>query len=815
MVEILTQDLGDVTWSDLAPEATTGHRSWNGMPGIAVSGGRPYATSTAYGDYRDTGTCSILTKRLPGGPIRVEITVGQGTVAGGTPPDVIRLGFDCGLSRPTASPSYGIELILSNGITPWGTPDSSGASIHWELHDWGAGVSRYGGGNCSSAGTVFLEVSGGVATCGGDIITGTSITYGGTTEYVSLGVGPDTTYTHTLSDLVLKSSSVVTAAAKVGFGAPAEVIPQFTPGQGVFTATMWGSGAINWAAPARGVFEALAGPEGSYAATFAGRGVFDAIVTPNGTTRRTVIVRMDGTPVAELPDVTQGPVTLALNGIDSATLTVPDDTASAEAIKADVLQEVQLWHGDRLLMWGPMSRPQGERSLEVQVSGAPWYLQRRYVGHVPLKNIVRNADMVQGQKYWGTGAGVVWRHGYGRQVMDVSSVRYPAMTKGRALKLTSLSNPGDPPQAWVSQGITWQVPADYAEGDTWSARAYCYIPSATYKGPPAHDHLLVIVRESTTEPSEFGSVLALQPNAKKVLDVQAARITDDLPRDQWVRVEATLTQPIHAGERDRIRIELHAVEGVIYWDHVGLYRSEQLHYKGVDQSTIIADLVEHAQDPAYGKSDVNLQVDAPPSGQLRDRSYLFEEHANIWDAINDFSGLHAGVDFRAAYGPTDRYLQVASPRFKRKVNTGRLIMGGAVTSGTWVWDGERAATSTIVLGEGNGATREAAISVSAGIGPDGAVLETLEVAAPETGLESLSEQSDEMLARGLAPVVLNSVTVAADDRLARLLHPGDLIVVDFGAAVIPLAGWYRVVELTIQTDGSLSLTLNIEVDDGA
>ena len=70
---------------------------------------------------------------------------------------------------------------------------------------------------------------------------------------------------------------------------------------------------------------------------------------------------------------------------------------------------------------------------------------------------------------------------------------------------------------------------------------------------------------------------------------------------------------------------------------------DSLNFEGVDQFTIVRDLVEDAQKTANG--DIDLRVFDLVSGVLRDRKYEAVERTTYLEAINEFANSENGFDW--------------------------------------------------------------------------------------------------------------------------------------------------------------------------
>lgn len=545
--------------------------------------------------------------------------------------------------------------------------------------------------------------------------------------------------------------------------------------------------------------------------TFAATATLEVATRPVGVRRRLVVVDVGGRPFGELDNATVGDLTDRLEPPETFSFTLPADDPKVALLTDERFREVQMWRGDQLLAWGPAVRVSADAAnVAVEVSGVAWYLTRRHIGKATRTNHLVNGDFEAGLGGWRIGALSPFEPLANRNpaYWSATLVTSPTLTGRHSLRLAPTEGGLPLYGVQASQFLIWSVdPATTPEGDTWALVARCYIPAEGWIGPPPDRCGIRIDRFSTYETittvPEGGGPVEYLP--KPIESVQAD-IDENTPRGTWLVLRAELRTPF-TGQAEFVQVTLGCPLGPIIWDRAALSRDEATRFHAADQADIVAELVAHLQDPAYGKSDLNLATDTAPTGVLRDRTYLHHEHLNGFDAIAEFCSLADGFDLSVAYTATTRTLRTHHP--SRGVHRPQfaLELGRNVADFAWTFDGENAADSVIVLGTGDGSDREETAALDTTVYADGLTLETVFSAPPGTPIDSLAAVADETVAQTLEPELL-SVTMLpvqpGQPDPVGVLRPGDTVPVNLGVT----AGTYRIVEVTVAPDDTVGLTLN-------
>lgn len=542
---------------------------------------------------------------------------------------------------------------------------------------------------------------------------------------------------------------------------------------------------------------------------------FSLTLPPVGTDRIARVTDLYGASVLEYENAKPGPITQELNRPDVWSFDLPPTDPKLSAMTEEYVREVQLWRGDRLLTWGPAVRPQISKK-EAKVSGkdAMWHLMRRHVGKANRTNYVVNGDFENGLSYWDIGvlSAIEPDSGYSASHRSAQIKTNRQMTGRRSLYLEQLSSTQPKYGFEATQLIFWDVDPANLDGDQWTLVAYAWIDSAKWRNALPGRQGLTLQRSSTVETidiqAEGGGTTRTFPVS---IEENTASIDESTPQDTWVRLEVPMRQPI-TDDPEIVRFRLACPNGAVYWDRVSLTLDEATRYYETDQTTIIADLVDHLQDPAYDKSDANIAAECPATGIKRDRIYYHSEHPNGFRSIEEFTMLDDGVDISMRYTPTTRTLVTHYPKKGRYLPQYAMELGGNISDFAWTLDGETAASSVIVLGSGNGSDREEASAIDATNFAGGLTLEEVFVAPPDTKIEALENIAAERLHTTSAPYVIAVKTIPFHGGRADpigILQTGDTIpvVINFGALAI--SDVYRITRLTINPDDTLELVLNL------
>lgn len=446
------------------------------------------------------------------------------------------------------------------------------------------------------------------------------------------------------------------------------------------------------------------------------------------------VVDVDGTAFGTLSDVARiGPIIDELNGVGGVTITLPTTHEDAELMLPG--REVQIVYDNEVVFWGPIVRPQaGLRESTWQCQGPLWYFQHRYFGTADRANLILNGDFEDGEDDWTFEEGV-----------SHSIETNPTWVLEGTQSLELNGSTAD--HIEHAQQIYTPVVQYHPLGDAVTVSAWVFIPSVGYLGGALDDRGLVVVRR------------ALDGTA---IDVQIAEIGDDTAKDEWVQLEVVVPS---VRVDDTVEVRLYPPHGTGFFDLVTLTLMESLHFGGDDVGAIINGIVEYAQDlnPAFthGKSDLNITADADTTGKIVTRTYLFSEHRNIAEAIEEFvrqGAVDIGFELTTTTRTLRVYNSVDAATGKGTAFATALDLATNLADFSWAWDGERAATSVVVLGPGDGPDRPEGGAADTGF-LGGLTLELVESAPEDVTIGELDDWAGETLGVAKAPEIVEVTTM--------------------------------------------------------
>jgi hypothetical protein len=479
-----------------------------------------------------------------------------------------------------------------------------------------------------------------------------------------------------------------------------------------------------------------------------------------------------------LPGVAIRPIREPLN--DAETVALEIRTADPDLAEfLDPEREIQIWQDGTIRFWGPTVRVDVDADFaRIQCAGVWWYLGRRFFGRADRVNFLVDGDFEDGLTGWDAGVGLTPIIDPTRFVEGTRSVRLTGTAEGHDTYL---------PQTYTHSQV-------HPEGDQLTIAAHVWVSSADYQGDATGSLGLYVTRT----PSGGGDPVDIAGDSG---DNQPALITAATPKDQWHRLETTLD---FVQEGDVIEVRLYPPWGTANYDLVTLTEHESLSFIEQDMATIIRGIVGYAQGAFFdhGKSDLNITVDADPTGVTLSRTWQFADHQNIGDELAVFTHRRAGVDYHVELTGTTRTLVVSHPHRGTVRDDLILEWGVNVTGFRWSHDRVQKADQVVVLGPGDGPDREEGGATAT---PNGPTLEDVTVAPDGTPVGDLDRVAAERLAVVTHPEVLEVTCVG----LIGNLQTGDWVPVTISCLAMSEVQ-YRVVATTIDPkDDTLAATLNL------
>jgi hypothetical protein len=235
-----------------------------------------------------------------------------------------------------------------------------------------------------------------------------------------------------------------------------------------------------------------------------------------------------------------------------------------------------------------------------------------------------------------------------------------------------------------------------------------------------------------------------------------------------------------------------------------------LTYTSIDQFNIGWNLMSYAQTGT--NRDRRVVAGAySPSGRVRSREYLRDEHPNILQALQEFPGLEGGFDFEIKiFGDGRREWWPYFPIKGNVYDELRLEWGRNIVDIGGRKDGSEQGTEVWALGGTNGDIRFEAIYEDTGLSADYGVLEKIVSEGTQNDVDWLLDRATDEVAAYGEPVEIPELTVIDLENvpLDGVLEPGDIVpvVIDYGA--LQFNSNYRIIQITRVGPGKLKLTFN-------
>lgn len=496
---------------------------------------------------------------------------------------------------------------------------------------------------------------------------------------------------------------------------------------------------------------------------------YNAALTYNdlaASTRRYQVRRTDmgGGEICTLADYLDlAPIEEVLNGYGSWSFRVHNLDPLAPFVVD--LGEVQVWRDGTHLATGVVVQSEstyeasGDRIVDettFHVRGLPWYFSHRLFGDADRTNFCANADFEVGTSSW-TATGTTFSVDGIRKKLNSSSAKLVSSVVGA--------------DWYIEQSAA--IPPN-GVGNLITLAAWYYIEDGTWAGAALEERGLALYRVDA---------------AGSVVQFEAASIDQETPRGVWQRAEVTVQVPPNVAET--VRWRLYSPACTIRWDAVTVTLMESVSYYDTDQATIAGAIVAHAQDLAYGKSSLNIGLSTLATGIKRDRHYQHAEHGSIASALMEFPALDDGTDWSIE---TTGGARSFTTHYPRKGTARAAFALAEFTRVAVTFDGDSAATSVVIGGEGDGPDREEGGAIDA-TAFGGLILEEWSAGPAGADIDSLDGRAAERLRLAKNPRVL-SATLAPGLRIGAWL-PGDTAVIAISHGRLVLAGTWRCVSTSL------------------
>lgn len=333
---------------------------------------------------------------------------------------------------------------------------------------------------------------------------------------------------------------------------------------------------------------------------------------------------------------------------------------------------------------------------------------------------------------------------------------------------------------YLAQAFRYTQPAAIGEPAEIDVQAQARIDD--FEGLPKDGWMMRVVVRSVLHPSVI------------VSDEQAG--VDELtPVGLWLGLSVTVKVPAD-GLAYEVTVCLYPTAGATSFDQVSAKPNLKLRFPDTDPRFIIGGVVEHAQDPAFGKSDLNIQPWGPVSGFTIPRAWEWKSGISAMAAIDDVVRSRNGPDANISVS-AHRRLLVIHPKQGRsngivfaagdEAGDFRVVGYGAIVDGDDVVSTARVQSSW----SGGGLSEEFVRRAR----PDGLVLESVFQAEQDTPSSTLRQQGRTAVQYGQSDVV--TVLQMHPDDTTLLLEEvtiGDVITAAINDSRVSQRREYRIIE---------------------
>lgn len=524
------------------------------------------------------------------------------------------------------------------------------------------------------------------------------------------------------------------------------------------------------------------------------------------------IVEQDGTLVAELDGVTVDEIRLALNQPRTGSISVPtvvDGLDLLETSDGDTVNELQVYYGDELALWGvPAAINYAPDVTSIDLADPLWLMGLRIIGDLEEENLLLNPSFEEGT-YVDSGLDIP--NDWVNDSLEDTDVGYSVNAIDGTNIVALITSAGGINRSLVQDVLVGTL----TEPTVHIATVYCWVEPLVAFDNTAPD---------TEANYELGLVARVydgnDPDTDTIIDEAWYKLNDSVDRFGWTRMSVPVRVPVHTGDY-AVRFELHpALEsGKVYYDAARLVAVHRLSFLGTDQATIAETLIEHAQDPTLNKADLGILTDCTATGIPRNRIYPWAEPVTVFDALTDLADMDDGIDFDIVCTPTTKTFTTYHPQGNG--STATFTWGGNITGWTLSSGLAQAAGSVAVFGEGT--TDSVGLAddrerqwVSDSTAHSGRLLEVAEMGTVRVNTSELLDQAQGILDARRSPRVLTIQVRDPDvDWVARVLTGefgiGDECEVTIAHGPVQIDETFRVVEIGIDpATGTITPVLELQ-----
>jgi hypothetical protein len=537
-------------------------------------------------------------------------------------------------------------------------------------------------------------------------------------------------------------------------------------------------------------------------------------------------VTLIGSIAATYTVLTPPSIVWTLDGFRVATFDLPIDEPDIAQLpltgKTTPPHEVQLFRNGHLIFWGPViqRRVNNQQRVWNYTAADPlWYLLGRNMGEANRHNYLTNGNFEASTAGWTQ---------VGAFASSIDATRF--MLGSASLKVDPGASGGD---QFFRQRFTIHAGA---AGLALFLTAWVYVDS--FAAGALGNRGAFLQRLGGVGPGALG----------------IAAVDGSTPLGSWQRLACHVNMPPNSTET--IEARLYAWDGTGHWDAVTVTIMESVSMidlnspgsAGWDQVQIAQQVCRYLSGAwriggTYTKSNLRLAVAGALSGIKKERTYQFMDHQPGYQggvgngALDEWPRSNAGFDFRIDYDSlTKRTFRTYFPAVGHTWTAAEIQGLSLVTHATFEYTNNLDGTGVSwgIVGYDFGETiqgsytdicelgnspvdsgrEEGAFSDDTALG--GLTLELVEAAptgAPIDLLDAVAAQRGGQLAKPIATPTLVMVEprdpttqVVVRPLIDRLL-PGDLIPVVVNDASVQLSGVFRVTQVTLNPDETLSVVI--------
>lgn len=303
-------------------------------------------------------------------------------------------------------------------------------------------------------------------------------------------------------------------------------------------------------------------------------------------------------------------------------------------------------------------------------------------------------------------------------------------------------------------------------------------------------------------------------------------IDEATPAGEWIRAKVGIAvPPVTTWD---INVRLYSPPGSILWDDGQMVAMQSVSTASitgdtttpVDVSRIVGLILAHVQNPAVGKSDLNLGLVNPTVGVRQVKHIQWADHISWQDQMSEWLDRDDCFDYSIRNnldGTNQLVLHVPQSGTDRRA-TVTLAFPGNITSFDYAEDGGGTVTDDVELDDdsGDGPDREEGHYADASL-IGGLTLQAVNAAPTKSEPSSLDPLAREQVTKARRPAQLLTVTLRGAALMTgrafdEMLQLGDTVTLDAADGWITVNGVGRISEMTeYPRDRRLEVTIPVAI----